>query len=76
MFDITNRQKVSSFYLAILQMEATGHFLKNAVQSQTIFTYSQNSFSSAGMYSQRKRLKLHITFFFDILSFKQVTPYE
>ena len=40
MFDIIKHQKDFSFYLAIFQIEATGHFFKNKVQSQAIFTYS------------------------------------
>ena len=57
MFDIIKRQKDFSLYLAIFQIEATGHFFKNKVQSQAIFTYLQNSSSFASLYFQRKRLK-------------------
>ena len=57
MFDIIKRQKDFSFYLGIFQIEATGHFFKNTVQSQAIFTYLQNSLSFASLYFQRKRLK-------------------
>ena len=39
MFDIIKRQNDFSFYLAIFQIEATGYFFKNKVQSQAIFTY-------------------------------------
>ena len=39
MLDIIKHQKDFSFYLAIFKMEATGHFFKNKVQSQAIFTY-------------------------------------
>ena len=57
MFDIINRQKDFSFYLAIFQIEAAGHFFKNKVQGQAIFSYLQNSSSFASLYFQRKRLK-------------------
>ena len=39
MCDIIKHQRDFSFYLAIFQIEATGHFFENKVQTQAIFTY-------------------------------------
>ena len=55
MFVIIKHERDFSFYLAIFQIEATGHFFKNKVQTHAIFTYFTKFVAS--LYFQRKRLK-------------------
>ena len=57
MFDIIKRQKDFSFYLAIFQIEATGDFFKNKVQSQAIFTY----FTKFVEFRERRIINLNYT---------------
>jgi hypothetical protein len=59
MFDTYKRRKVFSFHLAIFEIEATGYFQENAVQSQAIFTYFQNLSNFASLYFELRQLKLH-----------------
>ena len=49
MFDIIKRQKDFSFYLAIFQIEATGHFLKKKFKVKLFLHILQNSSSFASL---------------------------
>ncbi len=56
----TTKRKISvSFHLVLFEIEVTGYFLKNTVQSQAIFKYFQNSPNFASLYFEFKSLKLH-----------------
>jgi hypothetical protein len=59
MFDTYKRRKGFSFHLAICEIEATGYFQENTVESQAIFTDFQNLSNFASLYFELRLSELH-----------------